>query len=81
MASKTVEEEADEMGVKLIGWNRGGPSFRSKTLHVCAVCGHQTEKTFPASSDTHHILNRSLEGVDGIGLCVSCWSDLLKEDG
>lgn len=75
----TIEEQAKELGVKLIGWNRGGLSFRGETLHVCAVCQHQTEKTFIASSDTHHILNRSLEPIAGIGLCVACWSNLVKE--
>lgn len=75
----TVEEQAKELGVKLIGWNRGGLSFRSETLHVCAVCEHQTEKTFTASSDTHHILNRSLEPIADVGLCVACWSGLVKE--
>lgn len=75
----TIEEQAKELGVKLIGRNRGGLSLHSETLHVCAVCQHQTEKTFIASSDTHHILNRSLEPVAGIGLCVACWGGLVKE--
>lgn len=74
-----IQAEADARGVKLIGFNRGGLSFRSETLHVCAVCWHQTEATFVASSVTHRILNRSMNPVTDIGLCVRCWSELLRE--
>jgi hypothetical protein len=65
--------------VKLIGFNRGGLSFHSETLHVCAVCWHQTEQTFVAGSDSHRILNRSLNPVTDIGLCVRDWSELLRD--
>lgn len=63
----------------LIGWNRGGLSFRSETLCVCAVCFVQTEQTFIAGSATHDIFNRSMEPTQA-GLCVKCWSRLLKDD-
>ncbi|WP_328967902.1 hypothetical protein [Streptomyces sp. NBC_00239] len=61
----------------LIGWNRGGQSLRSPGLHVCAACFSQTEKSFDATADTHHILNRS-NGPCGAGLCVRCWSRLVR---
>lgn len=74
-----LEDAAERLNVKLIGFNRGGLSFYSELLHVCAVCGHQTEKTFTADSDTHRILNRSLNPVHDIGLCARCWSDLVRD--
>lgn len=63
-----------------IRWNHGGPSFCSEKLHVCAVCWVQTEATFEADGNTHDI-NRSGEPCEiTVGLCVKCWSRLLKED-
>ena len=53
--------------------------FYSELLHVCAICWHQTEATFVADSETHRILNRSLNPVHDIGLCVRCWSDLVRD--
>lgn len=74
-----LQEAAERLNVKLIGFNRGGLSFQSELLHVCAVCWHQTEATFTADSDTHRILNRSLNPVHAIGLCVRCWSELVRD--
>lgn len=76
----TLEEDAERLNVKLIGWNKGGPSFQSETLHVCAVCFHQTEKTFSADSGTHRILSRSLDTISGVSLCVGCWSELARDN-
>lgn len=74
-----LEDSAYRLNVKLIGFNRGGPSFVSETLHVCAVCWHQTEQTYEASSETHRVLNRSLNPIEGVGLCVRCWSSLVRD--
>jgi hypothetical protein len=77
--------EVDEVAVTwslpaLIGWNRGGQSLRTPELHVCAVCFGQTERTFTASTGTHHILNRS-NNPCAAGVCVKCWSRLVRVDG
>jgi hypothetical protein len=61
-----------------VRWNHGGLSFRSETLHVCACCHVQTEATFVANGDTHRV-NRSGEPCTiDVGLCVKCWSRLLR---